>query len=156
VLVVPIEGVGHKAQNGESVLTRPCQLKEFRWADGKIHTRVIAEIPDIQVRTLWAGDADNDGTIDIVAGAKLEGLFLIKRQSNTWSSVLIDADTCSAVHAVFVGDVDGDGRNEILSSSDFDGRLDLYRYTGHKWERRTVVRLPKGEWVWAIYQGDVD
>lgn len=155
VLVVPEEGVGKKTDDGVE-LVRSTQLREFRWKDGKVTDKVIAEIPDFQVRSLVAADANNDGRIDIVAGAKLEGLFLVEREGDTWRSTLIDEDSQSAVHAVFVGDVDGDGANEILSSSDYDGRLDLYRFKDGKWDRQTVLTLPKGDWVWTIYQGDVD
>ena len=156
VLVVPIEGMGRKQEGGEIEIVEPTKVTELRWTDGKMERRVIAEIPDLQVRTLWPGDADNDGVLDIVAGAKLAGLFIIKREGDAWSSTLIDADSCSAVHAVFVGDVDGDGSNEILSSADFFGRLDLYRHQRGQWEKQTVLELPEGDWVWTIYQGDID
>jgi len=156
VLVVPIEGMGRKQEGGEVEVIEPTKVTELSWADGKMRRRVIAEIPDLQVRTLWPGDADNDGVLDMVAGAKLAGLFLIKRQGVTWSSTLIDAESCSPVHAVFVGDVDGDGGNEILSSADLFGRLDLYRHQQGQWEKQTVLNLPRGDWVWTIYQGDID
>ena len=156
VLLVPIEGTGRKKEDGHIDIATPTQVTEYRWVGGKTKRKVIAEIPDLQVRSLWAGDADNDGVVDIVAGAKLAGLFIIKRRGNTWASSLIDADSCSAVHAVFVGDVDGDGSNEILSSADFFGRLDLYRHQRGQWEKQTVLDLPQGDWVWTIYQGDVD
>ena len=79
----------------------------------------------------------------------------MKRTGDLWDAKLIDADSRSAVHAVWVGDADGDGKNEILSSSDFDGRVDLYRAQGDGWTRQTIVRLPQGDWVWTIYQGNV-
>ena len=156
VLVVPEEGVGRRFSDGRHELVRPAQLREFRWVNGEIKDRVIAEIPDFQIRSLWVGDADNDSVLDIVAGAKLAGLYILKRQGIMWKAHLIDAESQSAVHAVAIVDLDGDGKNEILSAADYDGRLDRYRFTGSEWEKATVVDLPQGDWVWTIYQGDVD
>ncbi len=155
VLLIPIEGIGKKGKEGREELVTPCQVKEYRWEEGKAKARIIGEIPDFQVRTLWAGDADNDGDVDIVAGAKLAGLFMIERVAGHWETKLIDPDSHSAVHAVWVGDCDGDGKNEILSSSDADGRLDRYDFRDGKWQSNTIVMLPPGDWLWTIYQGQV-
>ncbi len=156
-LVVAAEGIARKRGKGMVELLRPTELREHTWRNGRHTVRIIGTIDDVQCRSLAFGDVDNDGQGEIVAGCKSAGLFLFDRVSPTrWRRVCIDPKSTAAVHAVCVADVDGDGRNEILSASDDTDSLDLYKRTAKGWQKRTVAQLPKDDWVWTIAWGDAD
>jgi len=68
---------------------------------------------------------------------------------------LIDANSTLAVHAVCIADLNGDGKNELLSASDDAGGLDLYTWDEGRQKQQIAKPLPH-DWVWTIEWGDAD
>ncbi|MFH0870512.1 MAG: FG-GAP-like repeat-containing protein [archaeon] len=109
-----------------------------------------------EARSLAIGDINEDGNNELVVGTGTGGLQIIYRNSTGWQRYVLDKDLKGKVHAVFIADLDGDGRNEILANSDKMSEVRLYKWSGKDWTIRTVLNTPAGDWIWAMDYGDVD
>ena len=157
-LLISIQGLGKKSSTAPMGfdIEIPATFEMVRWTDGKEESRVIGTVGALQCRTVVAGDANNDGDTDLVVGSRYGGLYVFLRKGNEWTRTSVDKDSTGAVHAVTVADVDGDGRNEIVSASDDTDTVDMYRWQDGRWAKQKLVGTPSDDWVWTIEFLDVD
>ncbi len=85
---------------------------------------VVSGVLPLHIETLDVGDADNDGTNEIVIGLErlspgqpgnVSRLRLYKRSGGTWTETLISAPEALSVEDVKIDDPDDDGLNEIVA-----------------------------------------
>jgi SpoIID/LytB domain protein len=116
-----------------------------RWTDGRLvlhrgngSGRIVSSTT---ISTGWSGlsqitsaDADGDGHPDLLAVRSSDGALLMYRGSGTgglMSPVVIGVSGWTAMSAVRgVGDVTGDGRDDLLTRRKSDGALFVYRLQG--------------------------
>ncbi|MCL4364035.1 hypothetical protein M1328_02235 [Patescibacteria group bacterium] len=151
---------------------------------------IIDDVGDLRCKDLTIGDVENTGTNDIVLATHGEGFVNIYSWNNgKWSKQNIETNfikqvddkertnhrvsnselTCqlcvvqTAVHIVKIGDVDNDGKNEILASMssplELQGTneisfLRMYKKVNGIWKGMTIDRLSGREFR-SITIGDI-
>lgn len=64
--------------------------------------------------------------------------------------------TSDVEHKITIGDVDRNGLNEIVASSDDLSLVNIYKFLDSKWEKVKLIQLPSNYWIWSIDVGNVD
>ncbi len=131
-------------------LVRPVTVKQYRFANGAFNSRVVATVPDRQMRAIAAGDVNGDGTIDLVAGALSSGLWLFEQDAGGWKKSLIDAKSSGFEHPVHLADLDHDGTLEIYVGAEDQNELRRYRWREGSFEKTVVAPLAAGDITWNI------
>jgi hypothetical protein len=133
-------------------LVRPVTIKQYRYqpADGSWASAVVATVPDRQMRALQAGDVNQDGKVDLVAGGLASGLWLIEQDGAAWKQTSIAKDTSGFEQPVLLADLDGDGSLEIYVASEDQGELRRYRWSNGTFEKTVVAPLDKGDITWNV------
>ena len=95
-------------------------------------------------RYLFASDVDGDGSKEIVAnvlGPKNSGndIELFRWDGLNYSREIVEDSLDIHASAITVGDIDSNGKDEILAFAKEDGALLLYNYEGKAWRRETLV-----------------
>lgn len=139
--------------------------------------QTIDNVGDLRCKDLTIGDADNDGKNEIILGTHGEGLVTVyKWVRNSWTKTVLETNfiaqmdaknqtnhrvpnadvsckTCliqTAVHIVKIGDIDNDGKNEIVAtlSSPLElltgqeiSFIRVYRYANGTWSGETIDSL---------------
>ena len=138
-------------------LETPVQVKEYRLMSGPgggmFVQRLVAEIPDRQMRSLEAGDVNGDGKIDLVGSSLKKGIWLFERNADGWKVTNIDDNSSGYEHPLHLADLDGDGKLEIYVASEDQGELNCLRWKGGKFEKSVVIPLNKGDITWNITDG---
>jgi hypothetical protein len=165
-----------------------CSVEVYEKSGNEWKKSVIDNAGDLRCKDLTIADVDNDGKNELVLGTHGEGLIKIyKWNGKNWSSQVIEKNwikqvdemmnanhriprenltyDCidqSAVHIVKVGDVDNDGKNEIIASIssplEYLGEdisyLNLYKWNGTAFQRTTIDNQ-EGKEFRSIFIGDV-
>ena len=131
-------------------LLRPVTIKGYRWANGAPTSSVVGTVPDRQMRAIQAGDANGDGSVDLVAGALATGLYLFEQKGDGWSRALIDADSSGYEHPVHLADLDQDGTSEVYVASEDQGELRRYVWNGTDFTKSVVMPLGAGDITWNV------
>jgi hypothetical protein len=133
-------------------LVRPVTIKQYRFqpADGSWASAVVATIQDRQMRALAAGDVNQDGKIDLVAGGLASGLWLLEQDGAAWKQTQIAKDSSGFEQPVLLADLDGDGALEIYVASEDQGELRRYRWKNGAFEKTVVAPLNKGDITWNV------
>jgi hypothetical protein len=102
----------------------------------------------IKSRSFAAGDIDGNGRPMLVVGTRAVGaagldttaLFVYRFDPKTlgWQRETIDTSGPLGFHCVAIGDVDGDGRFEIIASDDGRGEIKVYKRQNNTWEKTIV------------------
>jgi hypothetical protein len=140
------------AIGGGGTLVRPVTVKQYRFqpADGTWASAVVATVPDRQMRALGAGDVNQDGKVDLVAGGLSSGLWLLEQDGAAWKQTQIAKDSSGFEQPVLVADLDGDGSLEIYVGSEDQGELRRYRWKDGAFEKTVVAPLDKGDITWNV------
>lgn len=152
-LVASLEGLTRLTQEGgrsRAELVEPARVKVYRWRLGKWESEEIATVPDLSLRSVAVGDADNDGVADIVLGPRRAGVRILRRAPGGWVQSVIDPKAAGVNLPLLVADLDGDGKNEVLAASDFTGEILRYSWNGKEWERSVFARIPQEHWTWSM------
>ncbi len=83
---------------------------------------------------LTVGDVDGDGKLDLVAGSYVNGTFAVYRNTSVPGSLgtnsfaaPVSFNVGARVHAVALGDLDGDGKPDLAVVTELPSGLDLYK-----------------------------
>lgn len=92
-------------------------------------------------------DFDGDGDLDVAASSWVKGNRFVwyENRQGEWVEHLIDADLAET-RTVEAGDLDGDGRPDLLGTASAAGLILVYQNTGDSephWTRRVVDRAPR-------------
>ena len=139
-------------------LEKPVQVKEYRLMSGPAGAafveRLVAEVPDRQMRVLEAGDVNGDGKIDLVGSSLKKGIWLFEREAgDKWKMTNIDDNSSGYEHPLHLADLDGDGVLEIYVAAEDQGELNVLKWKDGKFEKSTVMPLNKGDITWNITDG---
>ncbi|MEM8930778.1 MAG: FG-GAP-like repeat-containing protein, partial [Acidobacteriota bacterium] len=93
-------------------------------------TRHTIQLVFTNGQNVWAGDINGDGRIDVAAVSRNDMVSWwenqeIQRNAAFHREEIVDADHQGSV-GVAVGDLDGDGRGEIVASSATEGKVTVY------------------------------
>jgi len=110
----------------------------------------------------WAvaiGDADNDGSNDVVAGFySLSGLSvkLFSFKTGIWTETVLPAGSSYGVHSIAIGDINADGSKEVVVGFELGGTaatLSAFNFTAGAWAKSDAgVGSPVG----AVAIGDIN
>ena len=131
-------------EGGQQRIVDMVKIKRYHFDNGKFVESVIADLSDVFCRFLSAGDVNGDGVIDIVASTFRSGLWVLKRNKNSWDKELIDDDSSGFEHATLIADLDKNGLSEIYVAADDQGVLRKYQWDGKKFKREEIMSLDKG------------
>lgn len=132
-------------------LARPVTIKQYRYQpDGTWQSAVIATVPDRQMRAIAAGDVNQDGKVDLVAGGLSSGLWLFEQDGEAWKQTQIAQDSSGFEHPVLIADLDGDGNLEIYVASEDQGELRRYVWKNGTFEKTVIAPLEKGDITWNV------
>ena len=165
-----------------------CRVVSYNTKDFK--ESVIDNVGDLRCKDLTIGDVDNDEKNEIILGTHGRGIVRIYKWTNgKWSKEDLENNyiskidiqentnhrvdnkdlTCkecvvqTAVHIVKVGDVDNDGKNELIATMssplelqkiDEISYIRLYKKINGKWQNKTIDKLSNREFR-SITIGDV-
>ena len=96
------------------------------------------------------GDADNDGRPDIVLGPRRAGIRILRLKNGEWRQSIVDRRPAGLNLPLVIGDLKGNGQNEILAASDFTGEILRYSWKGKGWKRSVFATIPKEHWTWSM------
>lgn len=152
-LIASIEGVAAKRRKGQSErlkLAEPSRVVVYRWKSNQWMRKEIAIVPDLSLRSLAIGDADNDGRPDIVLGPRRAGIRILRLKNGEWKQSIVDRRPAGLNLPLVIGDLEGNGQNEILAASDFTGKILRYSWKGKGWKRSVFATIPKEHWTWSM------
>jgi hypothetical protein len=155
ILVADVEGTGSPdlfaaleaemtKEGGQQRIVDTVKIKRYHFDKGTFAESVIADLSDVFCRFLSAGDVNGDGAIDIVASTFRSGLWLLKRNKNSWDKELIDDDSSGFEHATLIADLDKNGLSEIYVAADDQGVLRKYQWDGKQFKREEIINLAQG------------
>jgi hypothetical protein len=157
-----------------SFLREPYGCKVVAYDLEKFNQTIIDDVGDLRCKDLTIGDVDTNGKNAIVLATHGEGIVRVYRWlNNVWQKETLETNfiaqidkgentnhkvpntdvpckTCliqTAVHIVKVGDVDNDGKNEIVATMssplellnvDEISFIRIYKKVGDKWEGKTI------------------
>lgn len=160
-----------------SFFREPYGCKVVAYDMQKFLMTLIDEVGDLRCKDITIGDIDNNGKNAIVLATHGEGIVRIYRWlDNAWQKETLETNyiaqidkekhtnhkvpntdvpckACliqTAVHIVKIGDVDNDGKNEIIATMSSPLELKnvdeisfvrMYKKVGDKWEGKTIDTL---------------
>jgi hypothetical protein len=106
------------------------EIRQFIFKEGQPNGyKVIATLPDDQLRNMLAYDLDGDGRLELVVAPMLTGLyFLDSEDGETYTAQRFEDRSKGFEHTANIFDADGDGTVEIYVADD-DISKSLNRYT---------------------------
>jgi len=102
------------------------------------------------MRALAAGDVNQDGKIDLVAGGLASGLWLLEQDSAAWKQTQIAKDSSGFEQPVLLADLDGDGALEIYVGSEDQHELREYEWKNGAFQKTVIAPLHAGDITWNI------
>ncbi|MBX9776680.1 MAG: VCBS repeat-containing protein [Xanthobacteraceae bacterium] len=140
--------VGVVRQGSDHIVLEP-ELRFYTLTGGRVVCEPIATLENmIKSRSFAAGDIDDNGRTALIVGTRATGavglnttaLFIYRfdPQTLTWHRETIDTSGPLGFHCVAVGDIDGDGRREVIASDDGRGEIKVYKKNPSGWQSTIV------------------
>ena len=145
VAIADIDGDGKLeavvSGNGTLMWYRPSTFEKGKIASGTFNVGIAL------------GDIDGDGRVEIVVGkaTSAETLYPDKWSiccykltgDHSWQESVVESDTPGAPHDILIGDVDGDGKLEVVSNAMYSSTPGLFIYrllngVSQPWTRSTI------------------
>ncbi|MFH1679208.1 MAG: VCBS repeat-containing protein [Candidatus Eisenbacteria bacterium] len=141
VLLASLEGesIGGTEASGDST-----RIRLYRFEEGGIEKTDIAGLPGNLCRFLTYGDTDGDGTKELVASTKSNGIWKLtppKTAGAEWEKTLLATGTSGFEHATTLADFDGDGKSAIYVASDDQKELRCYWYEEGTYRAQSIGAL---------------
>ncbi|UCG33896.1 MAG: VCBS repeat-containing protein, partial [Phycisphaerales bacterium] len=99
-------------------------------------------------RDVEIDDVTGDGKADIVVATHDQGVVaVLESQAGDWTPTVIDEKPDTFVHEIEIGDVDGDGQNEIFATPSAPNKADgtpqpgwvvMYKFDGESFNRTDI------------------
>jgi hypothetical protein len=142
---------------GKTRIKTPVEIIRFSFdASGKAAPETVASIQDAQCRFLVAGDVDGDGKTELVAAAIKTGLWLLRPgDALPWKAENFDRESSGFEHAVYLADLDGNGRPELYVAADDQMSFNRYEWSGGKVDKKTIAPIEDGAITWNITAGNI-
>ena len=154
ILVEDVDGDGRDELyvSVEAVSGGQVEIRRYDAGSDPATHNVIATLNDRLCRFLTAGDVDGDGVLEIVAATNRAGLWLLRRDGESWTKEVIADDSSSFEHATTLLDLDGDGRDELYVASDDQNQVRRYTWDGDAWQRDIILEYSDGlpRFTWNI------
>jgi hypothetical protein len=139
---------GPPTPDSDRVLLKRYEIKEGRYAG-----EVVCTLPDALCRFLNAGDVDGDGKVELIASTHRSGIWLVRPTADRPQPELIDKDSGGFEHATALGDLDGDGVQEIYVAADKQREVRRYRWAAGKWQREVISPIEERKITFGICVG---
>lgn len=116
-----------------------------------------------RLRDIEQGDVDGDRMPEFVIATHDQGVIAVVHPDQNWKVDQIDAQPNTFVHEIELGDVDGDGVEEIFATPSKPNKLDqeqpgevrMYKYGQTGWQK-SVVDAPGDTHAKEILTADID
>jgi hypothetical protein len=141
VLLASLEGENLGGTSGQGDNTR---IRLYRFEGGRISGTDIAGLPGDLCRFLTYGDTDGDGSRELIASTKSNGIWKLtppEQAGAEWRKTMIATGTSGFEHATALADLDGDGKSEIYVASDDQTELRCYRFEEGAYRMKAIGPL---------------
>ena len=141
----------------DASIVKPVEIRRFDYKDGKFESSSVATINDRLCRFLVSGDVDGDGDNELVAASFSSGIWVIEKEGEHWKSNCIEPNTGGFEHAIYLADLDGNGKVELYVGDDKHGALKRYEYQDGGYESAEIQKrlIPSKAMVWNITVADL-
>ena len=116
-------------------------------------------------RSVFAADIDGDGDIDIAAAGQDAGpgddgqVVWYENNGSQWFTLRVLSSVALGANSVFVADLNGDGRSDVLAASTLDSKIRWFRNDGGGVFSEKLV-YSKGDniadYTWSVFVADID
>ncbi len=110
--------------------------------------------------SVYAADVDGDGRVDVLSASNIDDKIAWYRNGGgsppTWTEIVISV-AANGASSVYATDVDGDGRVDVLSASQYDRKIAWYKNGGGSpptWTEYAISVAANG--ATSVYAADVD
>ena len=165
ILVTDIDGDGvdelyvsleaeSKRSEGTLKVTQPLEIYQLKWTPGgKWSRRVVATLPGgVQARVMLAGDLRGTGKKSLIVTTMRDGVWELSPtgKAGPWAQHQIDDNSSGFEHAAGLGDMDGDGAQELYVAADDQDELRVHRWREGRYQSEVIYTLPKRDLTWTI------
>ncbi len=165
ILVTDIDGDGvdelyvsleaeSKRSEGTLKVTQPLEIYQLKWTPGgKWSRRVVATLSGgVQARVMLAGDLRGTGKKSLIVTTMRDGVWELSPtgKAGPWAQHQIDDNSSGFEHAAGLGDMDGDGAQELYVAADDQDELRVHRWREGRYQSEVIYTLPKRDLTWTI------
>lgn len=171
IAIGDIDGDGYPDLVVTNSLVNSISIFRNTGTSGAISTASFAAKVDfatgLQPTKLSLGDLDGDGKLDIVVANRSDRFVSVFKNTSTKGSITtsslatkVDFTTGSSPNSVAIGDLDNDGKPDLVSSNTSDGSLSVLKNVGtdgvidsKTFATKIDIALPN---AWIVVLGDID
>jgi hypothetical protein len=139
------------------------EILKYEFNKDKWNKKTISEFTEEKIRKggiidyararyLFFENFDEDGKKEIVANMLKGNLIEFKKQGNSYFQSIIENTMQLSKDVVAIGDIDDDGKSEIIATTKTTDTLLLYEYEKGKWTRSILAEdlIDKNENIVAV------
>ncbi|GJM25818.1 MAG: hypothetical protein DHS20C16_22330 [Phycisphaerae bacterium] len=144
--------------NQATLASQPGRIVQYQFEGTKVFKRTIADLKTTHCKEILAVDVDQDGKDELVAaiearteilGGKTEvvepiQIVLFRAVEGEFAAETLATIPDQMCRVLCKGDIDGDGRTDIIATAMKSGIWWLQQADGGKWERKLIDRNSSG------------